>query len=222
MRQVKGEDYLPRDVLLASLDFGLQAEVRGDFTEMFGDGRIDITFVPGRPSAEYFYVFPFSEEHGYVGYVSPFENRKTCKDQLLKSLHHYQVRVIENIEPKLKGKFIPGTGTMSKPYAQGFLAVGDEAGQVEPIFRGGIRLGCEAGEIAGHTLSRALEKEDLSRDSLSSYGEELKKIAAIDYVDDLVEVKNSIIPKICSYQPVRNDELMRVLQAFKIIENSGW
>jgi len=114
-----------REVFLASLDFGLQAAVEGDFADPFGDGRIDIILPPDRPGAEYFYVFPFSENFGYVGYVSTFDNRRDCKNQLLESIQKYGIRTYENILSKLKGKFIPGAGTLAEPYADRFLAVGD-------------------------------------------------------------------------------------------------
>lgn len=220
MPEVKGVQCLTRDTWLGSLDFGLQASVGGDFTDSFKDARIDIYFAPSRPNAEYFYVFPFSEDYGYVGYVSTFENRRTCKDQLLKSLKRYGVRIRKDNELTLKGKFIPGTGPLTKPFAQGFLAVGDEAGQVEPIFRGGIRIGCEAGRIAGKVLSSHLE--NLGRDSLAKYEEDLKGISAIDYIDELMIVKSVIIPRICSYQRVTRNDLTALQQAFAVIENSGW
>jgi flavin-dependent dehydrogenase len=218
---VANAKYSSRETFLASLDLGLQAGVKGDFTDAFQDDRIDIVFSPDSPGAEYFYVFPFTENFGYVGYVSTFENRRTCKDRLLKSIQRYGTRINEDVLPKLKGKFIPGAGTLVEPCADRFLAVGDEAGQVEPIFRGGIRLGCETGKIAGEVISSGI-RDDFISSSLAEYGRRIALIPALGYAKALGTVKNSIIPRICSHAAVTDNEVHATLQAFNIIENSGW
>jgi len=140
----------------------------------------------------------------------------------LKSLQKYGIRTYEDVLPKLKGKFIPGSGMPVVPYVDRFLAVGDEAGQVEPIFRGGIRLGCEAGKIAGEVISSAIRDSLSCTPSLAEYGKRITLIPALGYAKALATVKKSIIPRLCAHVVATNSEVQATLRAFHLIESSGW
>ena len=60
-------------------------------------------------------------------------------------------------------------GPMRPSYTDAFLAVGEAAGQVNPLVGSGIASAIACGRIAGQVASRALEEEDLSTARLSEY-----------------------------------------------------
>lgn len=60
-------------------------------------------------------------------------------------------------------------GPIRKPYANGFLAVGDAASQVKPTTGGGVIFGLTCARIAAQVASEALKRGDLSADYLQCY-----------------------------------------------------
>ena len=79
---------------------------------------------------------------------------------------------------------IPVNQDMETFVADGFMAAGDAAQQVNPIHGGGIALAMNAGKIAGETAVEAVDAGDFSRDFLIKYenkwrsteGKRLKKL----------------------------------------------
>ncbi len=72
------------------------------------------------------------------------------------------------IKSSVKTSFIP---IKQQPVLSddGFLAIGDAAGQVSPKWGEGISYAMRAGELAAEILSDALSQNDLSRNALCSY-----------------------------------------------------
>lgn len=64
---------------------------------------------------------------------------------------------------------VPLSGVVEKTFTDGFLLVGDAAGQVEPLSGGGIHTTVECAKIAGEVAAEALEKNDISARFLKKY-----------------------------------------------------
>ncbi|MFY3740517.1 MAG: digeranylgeranylglycerophospholipid reductase [Candidatus Nitrosomirales archaeon] len=73
------------------------------------------------------------------------------------------------IEPvELHYGFIPNEGVRASTIADGFMLVGDSAGQANPLVLEGIRYAIEFGRLAGEIGSKALEK-GATKESLQEY-----------------------------------------------------
>jgi len=83
-------------------------------------------------------------------------------------------------------------------------------------------LGYETGEVSGKIISSAAANGNFSHDFLAEYGRQVTLLPAIGYVNMLRKVKNVVIPRLSSHGPVTSNELTAMLQAFSIIQNSGW
>ncbi len=64
---------------------------------------------------------------------------------------------------------VPLSGMVDKTYTDGFLLLGDSAGQVDPLSGGGIHTTVECAKIAADIASEALEKNDTSARFLKKY-----------------------------------------------------
>jgi digeranylgeranylglycerophospholipid reductase len=64
---------------------------------------------------------------------------------------------------------VPLSGIVDKTYTDGFLLVGDAAGQVDPLSGGGIHTTVECAKIAGEIAAESVEKNDTSARFLQKY-----------------------------------------------------
>ncbi|MBZ2164675.1 NAD(P)/FAD-dependent oxidoreductase [Methanobacterium spitsbergense] len=64
---------------------------------------------------------------------------------------------------------VPVSGPIDKTYTDGFLVVGDAAGQVDPITGGGIHPTISCARIAGEIAAEAVQNNDYSSEFLKSY-----------------------------------------------------
>jgi digeranylgeranylglycerophospholipid reductase len=64
---------------------------------------------------------------------------------------------------------VPLSGVVDKTYTDGFLLLGDAAGQVDPLSGGGIHTTVECAKIAGEIAAEALENDDTSARYLKRY-----------------------------------------------------
>ena len=64
---------------------------------------------------------------------------------------------------------VPLSGPIDKTYTDGFLVVGDAAGQVDPITGGGIHITASCARIAGEVAAEAIKEENVSSMSLKRY-----------------------------------------------------
>lgn len=99
---------------------------------------------------------------------------------------------------------VPLSGMVDKTYTDGFLLLGDAAGQVDPLSGGGIHTTVECAKIAAAIAFEAIEKNDTSARFLKKYekrcneavGNEIKK--SIKYrriMDKLVDEDYNAITK---------------------------
>ena len=70
---------------------------------------------------------------------------------------------------------VPVSGPIDKTYTDGFLVVGDAAGQVDPITGGGIHTTISCARIAGEVAVESVKKEDNSSKFLKKYQDTWKQ-----------------------------------------------
>jgi digeranylgeranylglycerophospholipid reductase len=72
-------------------------------------------------------------------------------------------------------------GTISKTYANGFLAVGDAASQVKPTTGGGVIFGLTCAGIAADVVDEALRRSDVSSNFLQRYEKRCADALGFDF-----------------------------------------
>jgi len=119
--------------------------------------------------------------------------------------------------------FIPTTGPLEKTYGDGIMAIGDAAGQTDPVASEGIRYAMICGEIAGKIASDAVSQEDFSKDFLSKYEAEWKQKVGKNFEYSMVARKilnrstDSMINMV--FKPLKRSE--STLDGFKNVLRTG-
>ncbi len=80
-------------------------------------------------------------------------------------------------------------GPMTPSYADGYMAVGEAAGQVNPLFGMGCLSSIACGRIAGKVAVKALEKNDVSANQLREYEKEWWGLVGRNYMSAM-EIRN--------------------------------
>jgi digeranylgeranylglycerophospholipid reductase len=70
---------------------------------------------------------------------------------------------------------VPVSGPIKQTYTDGFLVVGDAAGQVDPITGGGIHTTISCARIAGEVAAESVKREDNSSEFLRDYQDKWRK-----------------------------------------------
>ena len=124
-----------------------------------------LSFYFGREIAPggYLWMFPKGEDSINVG-LGVRSSKNTAYNYLNKFISKYNATPVE-----LNIGGVPLSGPIDKTYTDGFLAVGDAAGQVDPVTGGGIHLTVFCSKIAGQVASEAVKKEDTSKNVLKKY-----------------------------------------------------
>ncbi len=119
--------------------------------------------------------------------------------------------------------FIPASGPLEKTYGDGIMAIGDAAGQTDPVASEGIRYAMICGEIAGKIASDAVSQEDFSKDFLSKYEAEWKQKVGKNFEYSMVARKilnrstDSMINMV--FKPLKRSE--STLDGFKNVLRTG-
>jgi len=92
----------------------------------------------------------------------PFARKLLENNQLVKLGSDFE------IIGKEAGVF-PSSGPLEKTVADGFVAVGDAAGQGSPLYGEGIRYAIKFGITAGNAICKAIQKGDVSTRMLQDY-----------------------------------------------------
>lgn len=124
----------------------------------------------------YGWFFPWKENRARVGLgiIRPdsYQNPLSYMDTFMNSNR------LPNIKDcKIMGREVgvfPCAGPLQATVLNGFLAVGDAVGQGSPLHGEGIRYAIKFGTIAGSTISAAIQRGDVSKDSLQSYEQSWK------------------------------------------------
>ncbi|MCS3922419.1 digeranylgeranylglycerophospholipid reductase [Methanococcus voltae PS] len=77
---------------------------------------------------------------------------------------------LENATPvEFKCGGAPVGGPIEKTYAEGFIVVGDAAGQISPLTGGGISLSMDCGLIAGEVAAKCIKQNNWSEEAIKEY-----------------------------------------------------
>jgi digeranylgeranylglycerophospholipid reductase len=126
----------------------------------------------------YAWVFPLSKNRIRIGVgvgrpesnMDPMQNLHWIIEKKLKPLDR-----LGKIQPiELHYGFIPNEGLRESSVSDGFILVGDSAGQSNPLVLEGIRYAIEFGRLAGEIGARSLSK-DSEKASLIEYEQIVRK-----------------------------------------------
>lgn len=122
--------------------------------------------------AGYGWVFPWKNNRARigVGIIRPdsFANPLRYAQDLLNNDQLVGLKNDFKILGKEAGVF-PSSGPLEKTIANGFVAVGDSAGQGSPLHGEGIRYAIYFGIMAGTTICDAFQKKNFSTKTLQKY-----------------------------------------------------
>lgn len=122
--------------------------------------------------AGYAWVFPLSNNRVRIGVGIGRPESKIEPLDLLNSMLENKPKPLDRmgkVEPiELHYGFIPNEGVRPSTVADGFMLVGDSAGQANPLVLEGIRYAIEFGRLAGDIGSKALQY-GVTKDSLYEY-----------------------------------------------------
>jgi digeranylgeranylglycerophospholipid reductase len=119
----------------------------------------------------YAWVFPKSEETANVG-LGVRKKHKMPPIEYLKIFVDNDPRFKDAEITRVGGGVCPVSGTLDQIVDDGFMLVGDAAGQLIPCTGAGIHSAIEAGKIAGRIAAEAVMERDVSSKRLSQYRRE--------------------------------------------------
>lgn len=120
----------------------------------------------------YLWIFPKGEGIANVGLGIRNTQTESGKTSLTKTAYHYLKKFTSKLDAtpvELNIGGVPLSGPMEKTYTDGFMVVGDAAGQVDPITGGGIHITACCARIAGEVAAEAVNNEDTSAKFLKKY-----------------------------------------------------
>ena len=121
----------------------------------------------------YAWVFPWGRHRVRVGvgiiHPDSRENPGGYLNRLLSNLDRFGVNLKGAQPVEHHAGLIPSECFAAKFAGDGILGVGDAAGQASSLVGEGIRWAIHAGKMAGEVAADAIEKGDVSRESLSAF-----------------------------------------------------
>ncbi len=111
----------------------------------------------------YLWIFPKGDGVANVGL-----GIRGTVDNAIDYLNRY-VSKLDATPVELNIGGVPVSGPIEKTYTDGFLVVGDAAGQVDPITGGGIHTTISCARTAGEVAAESVKEEDSSAQFLKSY-----------------------------------------------------
>ncbi len=117
----------------------------------------------------YLWIFPKGEGIANVG-IGIRSSLETAINYLNKYVSKLEATPVE-----LNIGGVPVSGPIKKTYSDGFLVVGDAAGQVDPLTGGGIHTTISSARIAGEVAAESIKMEDSSSEFLKKYQTKWKK-----------------------------------------------
>jgi digeranylgeranylglycerophospholipid reductase len=117
----------------------------------------------------YLWVFPKGDGVANVGL-----GIRGSVDNAITYLNKYMSKFdLTPVELNIGG--VPVSGPIEKTYTDGFLVVGDAAGQVDPITGGGIHTTISCARTAGEVAAESVKSGDSSSQYLKAYQDKWKK-----------------------------------------------
>ncbi|WP_455142473.1 geranylgeranyl reductase family protein [Candidatus Hodarchaeum mangrovi] len=118
------------------------------------------------------WLIPINDAQARIGLaIHPLLANNT-RAQLNYLIHKHPI-----LSPKLKrakvlnswGGFVPASGPINKTFSDGFLVVGDAAGQTKATTGGGFNIGSYCGYLAGKTAAKAIIRNKTSSSIMQEY-----------------------------------------------------
>lgn len=127
-----------------------------------------LNFYFGREIAPggYIWMFPKGKDTVNVG-LGVRSTKNTAYQYLNQFISRFHG--VTPVELNIGG--VPLSGPIHKTYTDGFMVVGDAAGQVDPVTGGGIHTTVLCAKTAGQIAAEAVKKEDTSGNVLKKYEE---------------------------------------------------
>jgi geranylgeranyl reductase family protein len=184
-----------------------------DFNQRYCEIYLDQTQTPGG----YQWIFP--EGGGRVNFglgVAMVKGFPNPKNQFYKQiLPHSTIK--DSALVKGGSWYVPTRRPLDCMTGNGMVVVGDSACQVNPIHGGGIGPSMMGGSLAGRTIVKAIEKDDVSRDGLWQYNVDYMKSygakqAGLDIfrIFLLKSIGNEEIDYGMKYKLITEDDLLKV------------
>jgi len=184
--------------------------------------------------AGYGWVFPWGRHRVRVGVgiIHPDSSAKpdAYLDRLVENLMNCPARFRVNLKgaQPMEHHFglIPSECFAAKCVGNGILGAGDAAGHASSLVGEGIRWAMEAGRMAGEVVANALDRGDLSRDSLAEFERRWEKRHGRD-----LRLAHKINQRMARWDDRKWDERMEVLklltpdqfiEALKTNLTGGW
>lgn len=124
-----------------------------------------LKFYFGREIAPGGYLWMFPKGDGTVNVGVGIRNSKHTAYHYLKNfISQFDATAVE-----LNIGGVPLSGPIEKTCTNGFMAVGDAAGQVDPITGGGIYTTAWCAKVAGQVAAEAVKEENTSNNKLQEY-----------------------------------------------------
>lgn len=111
----------------------------------------------------YLWMFPKGEDTVNIG-VGVRSSKNTAYHYLKKFTSKFDATPVE-----LNIGGVPLSGPVEKTCADGFMVVGDAAGQIDPVTGGGIHVTAFCAKVAGQVAAEAVKGEDTSQNALQKY-----------------------------------------------------
>jgi geranylgeranyl reductase family protein len=148
----------------------LALEVHMDGVALEREGRLDFYLGPGFVPEGYAWIFPMGPGRAKVG-IATFAGRSQVKHlrPLLTRFVRENPQTANARVVDVHGGATFACGGIRSHARDGFLVIGDAAGQVNPLAGEGIRHALFSGRFAAEVIDAALEAERIGRSALEPY-----------------------------------------------------
>jgi digeranylgeranylglycerophospholipid reductase len=152
------------------LGSGLEVVLEG--LRLDDDGRwFDIFLGRGVVPGGYAWISPVGPASAKVGacWILAYARRERSLEEHLQRFIESEPQLVPGAPLETHGGFAYVNGGVRRHAREGFLAIGDAANQVNPLFGEGIRHCLWSGRLAARTILEALGRNDTSARALGAY-----------------------------------------------------
>jgi len=126
------------------------------------------------------WIIPTGENTARVG-LGAHHHALKYLEKFIKNHPIASKKLLHAVPVKKFGGSIILSGPIPKTYTDGFLVVGDAAGQVKPTTGGGVIMGGLCAQIAGEVAAEAVNEKNVSGGRLSAYQKKWKKLLSREF-----------------------------------------
>lgn len=148
------------------------AQINPDQVEMFFGNKL----APGF----FAWIIPTGENTARIG-VGAHHHALRYLREFIKNHPIASKRLSDAVPIKQFGGSIILSGPIPKTYSDGFLVVGDAAGQVKPTTGGGVVMGGLCAQVAGEVAAEAVIEGNVNSGRLSAYQKEWRRLLSREF-----------------------------------------